>query len=54
MRDTPDLDDRFAGMIALGRVGVPDHIGSMIAILLSEGNRRINAQRIEVSGGQGI
>jgi NAD(P)-dependent dehydrogenase (short-subunit alcohol dehydrogenase family) len=38
-------------MTALGRVGVPDDIGAMIASLLSDDNRWINAQRIEVSGG---
>jgi NAD(P)-dependent dehydrogenase (short-subunit alcohol dehydrogenase family) len=54
VRDTPDLNDQFAGMTALGRVGVPDDIGPMIGSLLSEGNRWVNAQRIEVSGGQGI
>jgi NAD(P)-dependent dehydrogenase (short-subunit alcohol dehydrogenase family) len=54
VRDTPDLNKQFANMIALGRVGVPDDIGPMIASLLSEDNRWINAQRIEVSGGQNI
>ena len=54
VRDTPDLNQTFAGMTALGRVGVPDDIGLMIASLLGEGNRWINAQRIEVSGGQSI
>ncbi len=54
VRDTPDLNAQFAGMTALGRVGMPDDIGPMIASLLSEANRWINAQRIEVSGGQGI
>jgi NAD(P)-dependent dehydrogenase (short-subunit alcohol dehydrogenase family) len=54
VRDTPDLNQTFANMIALGRVGVPDDIGPMIASLLSEDNRWINAQRIEVSGGQVI
>jgi NAD(P)-dependent dehydrogenase (short-subunit alcohol dehydrogenase family) len=54
VRDTPDLNKVFAGMIALGRVGVPDDIGPMIASLLSEDNRWITAQRIEVSGGQVI
>jgi NAD(P)-dependent dehydrogenase (short-subunit alcohol dehydrogenase family) len=54
VRDTPDLNKTFAGMIALGRVGVPDDIGPMIASLLSEANRWITAQRIEVSGGQVI
>ncbi|MGI0485843.1 hypothetical protein ACN4EK_10425 [Pantanalinema rosaneae CENA516] len=36
---------------ALGRVGLPDDIGGAIASLLSEDNRWVNAQRIEVSGG---
>ena len=54
VRDTPDLNNTFAGMTALGRVGVPDDIGPMIASLLTEDNRWINAQRIEVSGGQVI
>lgn len=54
VRDMPDLNKEFAGMIALGRVGVPDDIGPMIATLLSEDNRWITAQRIEVSGGQVI
>lgn len=54
VRDTPEFNDFFAGMTALGRVGMPDDIGPMIASLLSDDNRWINAQRIEVSGGQGI
>ncbi len=54
VRDTPEMNDTFAGMTALGRVGVPDDIGPMIASLLTEDNRWINAQRIEVSGGQVI
>ena len=54
VRDTPDLNETFAGMTALGRVGVPDDIGPMIASLLAEENRWVNAQRIEVSGGQSI
>ncbi|GGB44527.1 short-chain dehydrogenase [Tistrella bauzanensis] len=54
VRDMPDLNKVFAGMTALGRVGVPDDIGPMIASLLSADNRWINGQRIEVSGGQTI
>ncbi|MEH2533626.1 NAD(P)-dependent dehydrogenase (short-subunit alcohol dehydrogenase family) [Bradyrhizobium sp. AZCC 1588] len=54
VRDTPDLNKTFAGMTTLGRVGQPDDIGPMIASLLCEDNRWINAQRIEVSGGQVI
>lgn len=54
VRDNADLNELFAGMTALGRVGLPDDIGMMIASLVTESNRWINAQRIEVSGGQGI
>lgn len=54
VRDMPDLNTVFANMTALGRVGVPGDIGPMIASLLGEENRWINAQRIEVSGGQTI
>lgn len=54
VRDTPDMNRQIADMTALGRVGVPDDIGPMIASLLGESNRWINAQRIEVSGGQAI
>lgn len=54
VRDTPGLNRVFAEMTALGRVGLPDDAGPMIASLPSEENRRVDAQRIEVSGGQGI
>ncbi len=54
VRDMPDLNKQFADMTVLGRVGVVDDIGPMVANLLSEDNRWINAQRIEVSGGQTI
>lgn len=49
------LNDEFeailAGMTALGRVGEPDEVGGVIVSLLSEENRWINAQNIEVAGG---
>ncbi|WP_420227044.1 SDR family NAD(P)-dependent oxidoreductase [Pigmentiphaga litoralis] len=54
VRDNADLNAQFAGLTALGRVGVPDDIGAMVASLLTDNNRWINAQRIEVSGGQSI
>ena len=54
VRDNPDINKVFADITALGRAGVPDDIGPVIASLLSEDNRWVNAQRIEVSGGQGI
>ena len=54
VRDNPDVNKVFADMAALGRAGLPDDIGPMIASLLTEDNRWVNAQRIEVSGGQAI
>ncbi|SDR39923.1 NAD(P)-dependent dehydrogenase, short-chain alcohol dehydrogenase family [Paraburkholderia fungorum] len=51
VRDNPEVNKRVADMTALGRVGEPDDIGPMIAALLSDDNRWINGQRIEVSGG---
>jgi len=51
VRDNPELNRRIASETALGRVGVPEDIGPMIAALLSDDDRWINAQRIEVSGG---
>jgi NAD(P)-dependent dehydrogenase (short-subunit alcohol dehydrogenase family) len=54
VRDNPEINKRVADMTALGRVGLPDDIGPMIASLLAEENRWINAQRIEVSGGMSL
>ena len=54
VRDNPEVNKIVAGMTALGRAGVPDDIGPAIASLLSDDNRWVNAQRIEVSGGMSI
>ncbi len=54
VRDNPAVNKMVADATALGRPGLPDDIGPMIASLLSEDNRWINAQRIEVSGGMAI
>jgi len=51
VRDNPDYNRTVAQATALGRAGVPDDIGPMIAALLSDDDRWINGQRIEVSGG---
>lgn len=51
VRDNQELNSFIASQTALGRVGVPDDIGGAIASLLSEDNRWINGQRLEVSGG---
>jgi NAD(P)-dependent dehydrogenase (short-subunit alcohol dehydrogenase family) len=54
VRDNPEINKQLASITALGRVGVPEDIGPAVANLLSSDNRWINAQRIEVSGGQGL
>jgi NAD(P)-dependent dehydrogenase (short-subunit alcohol dehydrogenase family) len=51
VRDNQELNKWVASVTALGRAGVPEDIGAMIASLLTENNRWINGQRIEVSGG---
>ncbi|HET9379061.1 MAG TPA: SDR family oxidoreductase [Chthoniobacterales bacterium] len=51
VRDNPEINQRVADMTTLGRAGVPDDVGPMIAALLSDENRWVNGQRIEVSGG---
>ena len=54
VRDISDLNQHIASETALGRVGLPDDIGSVVAFLCSEDSKWINAQRIEVSGGYKI
>ena len=54
VRDNPEVNKAVSAATALGRPGLPDDIGPMIASLLSEDNRWINAQRIEVSGGMAL
>ncbi len=51
VRDNPVVNKMVSDFTALGRVGQPDDIGPMIASLLSDDNRWVNAQRIEASGG---
>jgi NAD(P)-dependent dehydrogenase (short-subunit alcohol dehydrogenase family) len=51
VRDNAQVNSFIASQTALGRVGMPDDIGPVIASLLSEDNRWVNAQRIEASGG---
>lgn len=51
VRDNPKANQGVASQTALGRAGLPDDIGPMIASLLSDDNHWVNGQRIEVSGG---
>ena len=54
VRDNEALNRAIAGQTALGRVGLPDDIGTAIAALLDDSLAWMNAQRIEVSGGMFI
>ncbi len=54
VRDNPEVNKRISELTALGRAGLPEDIGPMIASLLSDENRWVNAQRIEVSGGMAL
>ena len=54
VRDNADLNRMIAAATALGRVGLPDDVGSAVAALLSDTNGWINGTRIEVSGGQNL
>jgi len=47
----PELAAPLAARTALGRLGEPDDIGSVIAFLASDGAAWITGQTIEVSGG---
>ncbi|WP_176082438.1 SDR family oxidoreductase [Martelella sp. HB161492] len=51
VRDNPAVNKMIADNTALGRAGLPDDIGPLIAALTSEDGRWVNGQRIEASGG---
>jgi NAD(P)-dependent dehydrogenase (short-subunit alcohol dehydrogenase family) len=51
VRDMPELNKQIAADTALGRVGLPDDIGGVVAFLCTDDAKWINAQRLEVSGG---
>ncbi|MGS2739437.1 SDR family NAD(P)-dependent oxidoreductase [Sinomicrobium sp. M5D2P17] len=54
VRDNKEINDSVASITALGRAGLPDDIGGVVAFLCTEDARWINAQRIEVSGGMNV
>lgn len=54
VRDNPELNKTISGLTALGRVGLPDDIGGVVAFLCTEDAKWINGQRIEVSGGMNL
>lgn len=51
VRDNKDMNEMIASGTALGRVGLPDDIGGVVAFLCTDDGKWINGQRLEVSGG---
>jgi NAD(P)-dependent dehydrogenase (short-subunit alcohol dehydrogenase family) len=51
IRDNKELNNMISSLTALGRVGLPDDIGGVVAFLCSDDAKWVNGQRIEVSGG---
>ena len=54
VRDNEQLNQFIASVTALGRVGLPEDIGSVVAFLCTDDAKWVNAQRIEVSGGMNL
>ncbi|WP_375418980.1 SDR family oxidoreductase [uncultured Hymenobacter sp.] len=53
-RDNKQINAHLASLTALGRVGLPEDIGPVVAFLCTDEARWINAQRLEASGGMSI
>ncbi|MCD8030910.1 MAG: SDR family oxidoreductase [Bacteroides sp.] len=53
-RDNAEINKHIADVTALGRVGLPDDVGGVIAFLCTDEAKWINGQRIEVSGGMNL
>ena len=51
VRDDKEMNTMVSNMTALGRAGLPDDIGGVVAFLCSDDAKWVNGQRIEVSGG---
>jgi NAD(P)-dependent dehydrogenase (short-subunit alcohol dehydrogenase family) len=51
VRDNKEMNTMISSLTALGRVGLADDVGSVVAFLCSEEAKWVNAQRIEVAGG---
>lgn len=54
VRDNEQVNQFVRNSTALGRAGLPEDIGGVVAFLCTEDARWINGQRIEVSGGMNI
>lgn len=54
VRDNAEMNKYLASQTALGRVGLPQDIGGVVAFLCTDEAGWINAQRIEISGGSNL
>lgn len=54
VRDNEDLNKTISSITAMGRAGLPEDIGGLVAFLCTDDARWITAQRIEASGGMFI
>lgn len=54
LRGNEDLQKMVTSVTALGRPGVAEDIGGVVAMLCTEDARWVNAQRIEASGGMQV
>lgn len=51
VRDTKEINDFLSSITPLGRVGLADDIGGVVAFLCTDDAKWVNGQRIEASGG---
>ncbi len=54
LRNDKVLQKTISSITALGRPGVAEDIGGVVAFLCTEDARWVNGQRIEASGGMNI
>ena len=53
-RDDPKMNQAVSSITALGRPGLPEEVGGVIAFLCTDDAYWINGQRLEVSGGMAL
>ena len=51
IRNNPQMKERLSSLSPLGRVGIANDIGGVVAFLCTDEAKWINGQRLEVSGG---
>ncbi len=51
LRDIPEVKAFIASQTALGRTGVPEDVGPVIAALFADSHRWVTGQKIDASGG---